>query len=131
MREFILKNFWLKVFSLVLAALIWFVLQANFQTEIPQNPFRPRKVREFRCPVTLLISPSDRHLYTIEPAEVTIKINGDSSTLAEMDAEDIEAYVNLSAVRIPEGNLRVEAIVPHDVTLRSIVPAHVYVKPSS
>lgn len=129
MRDFIQKNFWLKVFSLVLAALIWFVLQANLQTGVkyPENPFRPTKVREFNCPVTLLMSPTDRTLYKIEPPEVVVKVQGEGNVLAELDPEDVQAYVNISIVKNPQGGFKVETILPREVSLRSILPPHVFV----
>ena len=129
MRDLILKNFWLKMFSLVLATVIWFVLNTNQQLDYPQ-PTRQPQVKEFQCPVTLLVSPTEQKLYKVQPGQVTIKVYGDPGSIAEMSPEDIQAYVNLSARQDTEGWMRVDAVVPKGVSLRSILPEHVYVKPS-
>ncbi len=139
MRELILNNFWLKVFSLVLGSLIWFVLDSNLQTESKypqsikypgQNIFRPSQPREFHCPVTLLVAPSNLQRYQLEPPEVVIEVYGDASRINELQPWDIQAYVDLAALRDTEAPLKVEVIVPKEVTLRSIFPPHVYVRPS-
>ncbi len=133
MRELILNNFWLKVFSLVLASVIWFVLQSNLQTDIkyPQTFFRPSTSRDFRCPVTLLVSSSNLQSYVLEPGVVTVRLHGDSGTINDLETRDVQAYVDLAALRDPEGYLKVEAIVPSkELTVRSISPPRVYVRPS-
>ncbi len=138
MRELILNNFWLKVFSLVLGSLIWFVLDSNLQSDskypqnikYPQNLFRPTQTRDFHCPVTLLVGPSNMQSYQVEPTEVLIKVQGDASTINELDPRGVQAYVDLAALRDQEDHLEVKAIVPKEVTLRSIFPSNVYVRPS-
>ena len=144
MRELILNNFWLKVLSVILATYFWYVLNTNLQSEapIPRNPFsntnlqsalqtpvNTTKAREFKCPVTLLVSPADRGQYKLEPSEVTVKIYGETRIVDSVDSKDIRAYVNLW--HQPEWALRVEAIVPHDVSLRSVTPAYISAKPST
>ncbi len=56
-----------------------------------------------------------------------MKVQGDASTLAGFEPEDVQVYVNLATLKDPQGGVRVEAILPREVILRSIVPAHVYV----
>jgi hypothetical protein len=132
MHDLILKNFWLKVFSLMLATTMWYVLQPSTESEprYLQNPFRPSPItREFNCPVTLLVAPAEHPSYQVEPTNVTIKVSGDPSILNELDPEDIKAYVNVSTIHAPQGAFPVEAFVPKEVVVRSLSPTHVYIKP--
>ncbi len=133
MHELILKNFWLKVFSLMLATTVWYVLQPSNENETRylQNPFRPSPVtREFYCPVTLLVAPSEHRSFQLDTTNVTVKVSGDPSIVNELEAEDIQPYVNIATVKEPEGAYRVEAFVPKEVVVRSLFPTHVYIKPS-
>ncbi len=58
LRDFILNNFWQKIFSLVLAMLIWFAIDSNLEkkTIFPHNPLRPTHTRDFRRPIKILTS---------------------------------------------------------------------------
>jgi YbbR domain-containing protein len=132
MREFILKNFWLKVFSLVLAALIWAVIEASLRTDVkvaPPNPLRPLQTREFRLPITVMISANNRRVFKIDPPDIKVKVRGDDASLEKLEPDDIRVYVNLVDVPEPEGSFLVEVNVPRDITLQDFWPAHVRVQP--
>ncbi len=122
LRSFISHNFWLKIFSLILASLIWFAMQSN------QSLFAPRrKTREFRCPVGLLTppGPGSRPLYGLEPGAVIVKVRGDEGALRKLDPTTILAYVRLPEVTTLTRSLRVEVVVPREVTLEEVAPDQV------
>ena len=122
LRSFISHNFWLKVFSLILASLIWFAMQSN------QSLFAPRrKTREFRCPVGLLTppGPGSRPVYALDPGTVTVKVRGDDAALKKLDPATILAYVRLPDVTSLTRVLRVEVVVPREVTIEEVAPDQV------
>jgi YbbR domain-containing protein len=125
------NNFWLKLFSLVLATLIWFVISSNFRSaETPVNitPFRPTGSKDFRRPVVVMMPGKNVQPFQVDPSEVTVKVLGDQSLLEKMREDDIEVYVNLTNVQNPQGSFRVEVSAPREMTIQQVWPAHVYVK---
>lgn len=125
------SNYWLKLFSLVLATLIWFVISSNFrsaETPLKLAPFKPGGSRDFRRPVVVMMPARNVQPFQVEPAEVTVKVLGDPSVLEKLRDDDIEVYVNLMNVQDPHGSYRVEVGHPREVTIQQVWPAHVYVK---
>src|SRR5260370_8642364 len=60
LRDYILKNFWLKVFSVALAAFIWVVIESSLRVEkldmkMPFLPFRSLETHAYRLPVATQI----------------------------------------------------------------------------
>src|SRR6185503_9309638 len=113
------NNFWLKLFSMVLATLIWFVISSNFRSaETPVNiaPFRPTASKDFRRPVVVMMPAKNVQPFQVDPGEVTVKILGDQTLLGKMREDDVEVYVNLMNVQNPQGSFRVEVSAPREVT---------------
>ncbi len=131
-RNFIFRNFGLKVFSLVLAALIWFAIQAQLHTgaRFPGNPFRPLETREFHRPITVLASATNRLALRIEPKEVHVKVIGDASTIKKLQAHEIQVFVKLTDAPRLEGSFPIEVILPRDVNLQDLQPSHVSIEPA-
>ena len=128
------NNFWLKLFSLVLATLIWSVINSNFpsaQSRFQIAPLRAGVNKDFRRPIVVMMSANQLQPVRVDPTEVTVKVLGEPSALDKLRPEDIEVYVNLLNVQNPQGSFRVEVIVPREVTLQQVWPAHVYVKPTA
>jgi YbbR domain-containing protein len=131
MRDFILNNFWLKVFSLVLATLIWYVINSNLEADSKASPsiFSSAldNTRDFRRPVTVITSAANRRLFSIHPTEVRIKVRGDRATLEKLTPEDIQVYVKLMDVPDSPGSVVLDVEVPRSVVLYQVSPSHVYV----
>lgn len=125
------NNYWLKLFSLVLATLIWFVISSNFRSaETPVNitALRPSGSRDFRRPVVVMMAARNVQPFEVDPSEVTVKVLGEASILNKLRDDDIEVYVNLMNVQNPQGSFRVDVGHPREVTIQQVWPAHVYVK---
>jgi YbbR domain-containing protein len=125
------SNFWLKLFSLVLATLIWSVINSNFpsaQTRLDIEPFHPGGSRDFRRPVVVMMPARNVQPFEVSPGEVTVKVLGEQSLLDKLRDDDIEVYVNLMNVQNPEGSFRVDVAVPRGVRIKELWPAHVFVK---
>jgi hypothetical protein len=125
------NNYWLKLFSLVLATLIWFVISSNFRSaETPVNiaALRPTASKDFRRPVVVMMPARNVQPFQVDPGEVTVKVLGDQAVLNKLREDDIDVYVNLMNVQNPQGSFRVDVGHPREVSIKEVWPAHVYVK---
>ena len=125
------NNFWLKVFSLVLATLIYFVINPKLITPDPSladNPLRQNATRSFQLPIVVVASAKTPQALQVDPTEVTVVITGDAAFVNNLDPQDIQVSVRLVNVRNPQGSFRVEINAPREVTIQQVWPAHVYVK---
>jgi YbbR domain-containing protein len=135
-RDFILDRFWLKLFSFILATLIWFTV-SNVQTEtrVTFNPFRPAKTREVYRAVRLSTLPTNRRFFEVDPPEVRIVVRGSAESLDRLSSSDLQPFVNLTdppetagsypveVRRLPATlNLHVVAVTPQMVMVRRVSP---------
>lgn len=134
-RDIILDRFWLKLFSFILATLIWFTV-SNVQTEtrVAFNPFRPIKTREVYRPVRLSTLPTNRRFFEVEPSEVRILVRGSTDALDRISSSDLQPFVNLTdppetagsyPVEVrnqprPPFNVQVVTVTPHMVMVRRV-----------
>lgn len=130
MRDLILNNFWWKVFSLVLATLIWYVINFSLQTETNASPtpLGNRAEKDLRCPVTVVTSAANRRDFTIHPTEVRVKVRGDRAALEKLSPEDVQVYVKLTDLEDPVGSFLLDVTAPRNVLIQQVSPAHVYVR---
>ena len=124
LRDYILNNFWYKVFSLVLATWIWFVVQYN-QAGLP--PAGGGKPREFRRPIMVLTSATNLWPLRVEPSVVEVNVRGELAALDKLTPEDIQVYVKLTDMPDPTGSFGVEVQLPPEVFLQQVKPAKVLV----
>ena len=129
-RTLILNNFWLKVFSLVLATLIWFAIQSNqTNSRFPQTLLAPKfHTAALSCPVRIITSPTSRAAYNIEPERVIVRVRGDEAVLSKLTPDSIQAYIRPTNSPNLNNLFRVEVIVPRDVSLKEVSPEEVLVQ---
>jgi hypothetical protein len=74
-RDYILDRFWLKLFSFILATLIWFTVQSKTQTpfRFATNPFRTKETREISRPVRLIVLPTTRRFLSRNPSKCALR----------------------------------------------------------
>lgn len=132
-RNFILNRFWLKLFSLTLATLLWFAIQSNLVLEIRPSQYSPRpsETRDFRRPIIVASTSAKRRVFKLEPREVDVRLGGNPEHLRNLKVSDIQVYVNLAEEPNPIGTFPIEVSVPPEVTLRWVWPSHVHVEPIS
>ena len=131
-RDYILDRFWLKLFSFILATLIWFTVQSKTQTpfRFATNPFRTTETREISRPVRLIVLPTTRRFFKPEPVEVRVTIRGKPAVLDRLEPGEIDAQVNLTDATDSAASYRVKAEnVPPGIEVIGIVPAMVMVEP--
>jgi hypothetical protein len=128
-RDYILDRFWLKLFSFILATLIWFTVH-NIQSEtrITTNPFQRVETRDYERAVRLVTLPTNRRLFKVEPFQVRITVKANSSVLDRVrqsdlqpnviltDPLDVAAPYSIEVKNIPP-NIRIERVTPPSVTV--------------
>ena len=123
LRHLVLEDFWLKLFSLALAVLIWLTVTFASQKEAGTDQ------RVFsNLPVTVLASAEDVHNFKVSPSEVAVTVQGDPKTLQNLQSKDIRAMVDLTGVAAARDlRKRIEVSVPAGVTFMRVAPEEVQV----
>ena len=126
-RDAILQNFWLKLFSLVLATMIWFAIFGA------QNNLRPDRLalgtvtRKFeRVPITVMKSAADLRAFRVEPSVVDITVTGPLAKVQALTAQQVEVFINLTDMHDTVGlTKKILVHLPPGIVLRSVSPTEV------
>jgi YbbR domain-containing protein len=133
-RNLVAKDFWLKLFSLALAILIWLTVWFSNHGETSGSPWlaligRPPDENTVMVPVHVP-SGMAQH-FSAMPAEVKVTLRGDPKILKNLRTQDIRAQVDLTGIESANGMLRsVEIIVPKGISYTRIDPDEVEVQVS-
>src|ERR1051326_2961979 len=122
-RALLLENLWLKIFSFILATLIYIAVQSD-RYPFPSHP----QTLELRCHVALMAPPGAHSSLRVEPEDVLVKVRGEDAILKKLSPESIQAYVRLPDPPNLNRMFRVEVIVPREVTLTEVAPDQAAVK---
>ena len=94
-RELLTHNRWQKVFSLLLASLIWLAVRPgsglSLRVEDPglvERPFTD-------LPITVLTPAADLGRYRVAPDKITLVLRGDPAVIDRLKPAELEVYVNL------------------------------------
>jgi hypothetical protein len=131
-RDYILDRFWLKLFSFILATLIWFTVH-NIQSEtrITTNPFQRVETRDYERTVRLVTLPTNRRAFNVVPVQVRITVKANSSVLDRIrqsdlqpniiltDPLDVAASYSIDVKNLPP-NIKIERITPPTVTVEPL-----------
>ncbi|MDB6033355.1 MAG: YbbR family protein [Verrucomicrobiales bacterium] len=101
LRDYILNNFWLKVFSMIMAGMIWFAVRSNLQGDggrTPQNPFHPSETREYTRPIAIATRLENQQAFKVAPIEARVTVRGDRIFFRRLKASDIQVYVDLTEI---------------------------------
>ncbi len=118
LRHLVVEDFWLKLFSLALAVLIWLTVTFASQKEVGTE------IRVLsNLPVAVVSSTEDVHNFRVSPNEVEVTVQGDPRTVQNLDSKDIQVSVDLTRIG-PARDLRkpVRVSVPAGVTLTRVAP---------
>lgn len=123
LRGLIFEDYWLKLFSLVLAVLVWltvtFASQRDIQTE-------DRVLSHL--PVAVVSATEDVRHFRVSPSEVQVRVRGDAKILQNVQSKDIRVIVDLTGVTTArELRKRVEVSAPAGVAHLGVVPEEVQV----
>jgi YbbR domain-containing protein len=126
MSDWLTKDFWWKLFSLVLAVVLWLTVY-----KIREGPAVPSAVAGVvltygSLPVLVVSGASDVRDFRVVPGTVAVKVGGPAEVMAVLQADQVHPVVDLTGITAA-GNLqrRVEVSTPPGVTLMSVEPAEV------
>ena len=131
LRNWVFRDFWLKLFSFVLAVLTWLAVSLAIPKE--GSPASPLMViateRVFsNLPVIVMSSAEDVRSFKVNPKEVEVTVQGDPNILKKLQAKDIRALVDMTGIQAARDlTKRIEVSTPPGVTLVRIAPEEVQV----
>src|SRR5215510_11167862 len=103
LRNLIVPDFYLKLFSFVLAVLTWFAVNsmANPKEGSPVAALSlapSERIVLSNLPVIVLSSAADIRDYRVEPKEIEVTLQGDSRSLKNVQPRDIQVQVDLRGI---------------------------------
>lgn len=134
LRDLILKDIWLKLFSLALAVLIWFTVSVAIRNENALNSgLVPQPPRTFSLRVNLLSATADVHTYRANPEFVEVTVRGEAGSPQELQPRDIHVLADVTGLdALRNSRRRLEISAPPGVEIIRVIPADVeIIVPSS
>ena len=133
-RNLVFHDFWLKLFSLVLAVLTWLTVNFNSQRSqresSPISPFMPLVPERtfFNLHVMVMSAAEDVRNFKVIPSEVAVTVQGDARSLMTLQAKDIRVLVDLTGMQATGSvTRRIEVSTPAGVTHAQVIPPDVRV----
>jgi YbbR domain-containing protein len=126
MSKLLYQDFGWKLFSLLLAAFIWYTVQKIIE-EPKAAPNSPANIEEIytEVPVAFLTTAADRRQFQAVSNTVSVTVSGPPTAMNTLQRDQIHALVNTSGFD-PKGrhtDLPVEVSVPAFVTVLEVTPA--------
>ncbi len=127
LRNLILHDFWLKLFSLALAILIWILVSPAANKRLSPITSLNGDVSEQtfpNVPLQVVASAADVRAFKVTPSEVEVTVRGERKLLQDLQTRDIRALVDLTGIEYARGlRKQIEIITPAGVTHVRVVPA--------
>lgn len=131
-RDYILHNFWWKLFSVLLAALTWFTIQTALQKDqnLTQSPVVTTSTRTFSGVPVLVLSPAaNTNKYRANPSAISVEVSGAADLLEKLQARQIQAVIDVSeAPDEKEFRKEIQVQVPKEFKIVSTKPIYVSVE---
>jgi YbbR domain-containing protein len=129
MRDLFTRDLGWKLFSLFLAAAIWFTVNRILhEASLPPPDLNTSAQTYDNLPITVVSAAADVHDFRVTPLVVKVTVTGAAETLKTIQADEIHAIVNLTGADLGrEEHLPVEIYAPTNVTVTGIDPARVLV----
>jgi YbbR domain-containing protein len=128
MPDLFIKDWKWKLFSLLLAALIWLTIHHNVQREtrtVTAAAFEST-LTYGNLPVLVVSTAADVREFRITPTTVTVKVAGSADNIAKLQASQIRAVVDLTDIESTKELVRqVDVSTPVGITLISVDPLKV------
>jgi YbbR domain-containing protein len=129
MRDLLFKDFGWKLFSLLLAAFIWYTVHKIIEepgATGPANATSPVTYGEL--PVLVVAAAADMHLYHVKPDKVSVTVSGPEDVMSVLQENQIRVTVDLSKFDPAKDAIQpVDVSVPGGVTLVKVTPTTVSV----
>jgi YbbR domain-containing protein len=133
LRTLLVQDLGMKLFSLVLAILIWLTVSVAIHKEVsPTAALTSANSEEqtyYNIPVYLVSTAADVRNFKVSPSVVAVKVRGESQRLKELQAKDIRALIDLTGIEAAPRGLtkRIEVTTPAGITFVQAVPDEVEV----
>jgi YbbR domain-containing protein len=115
MRDWFIKDFGWKIFSVVLAVVIWLTVNKILGEGAGNS-----------LPVLIVSSAADVRDFRIAPTTVTVEISGSADDMAKLQASEIRAVVDLTGIESAKDlHCRVDVSTPPGITLIRVDPPRV------
>ena len=126
LRQLVLHDFWLKLFSLALAVLIWVTLSIAKEGGLGNRT----SIETYHLPIRVVSASSDVSRLRAVPDEVRVRVRGLTRQLQDLQAGDIRALVEVTGSEMGPGlHKRIGVTTRADITILEIVPEEVEVEP--
>ena len=135
MRDFLLRNFWLKLTSLVLATLIWLTVQATldretraaYQTEDSADALGGLTITEryFELPVQVGANGTNEDLtvWVTSPQLIHVTVSGERNKIRDLSEGNLQAFIDLAGRPAVQSSVYpVQVLTPPTVHCIRIVP---------
>jgi hypothetical protein len=134
MRDWLIKDFIWKLFSLILAVAIWLTVHKILEESAPPPVLLPRPVAMTltntfaNLPVLIVSAAADVREFRVTPDAVSVTVSGRPEIMASLRAGQIHALVDLTDIETARDLHRTVAIsMPAGATLVNVDPAEVNV----
>jgi len=124
MRDWITKDIGWKIFSVILALVIWVTVHKIYEEPGPVTT-RARENTYGDLPVLIVSESADVHDFHVVPATVSVTVSGSPEAMSTLQANEIRATVDLTTGK--ELRRKVEVSAPPGVKLVSVDPPRVTV----
>ena len=130
-RNLVAKDFWLKLFSLALAILIWLTVRFSISGEASTSPWLAllgHAMDENVVSVPVHLPSGTAQNFSVDPPEVQVTLRGDPKIIKNLRTLDVRAQVDLTGIESANGLLRpVEIVLPQGISYTHIAPDEVEV----
>ena len=134
MRDWFIKDFGWKLFSVLLALAIWLTVHKILEESapppvvVPPRPPTPVATTFTNLPVLIVSAAADVREFHVTPNAVTVTVSGQPEILAALQPNQVHALVNLTDIEAARNlQRRVDITTPAGVTLVNVDPAEVNV----
>ena len=122
-RSLILDHFWLKLFSVILATLIWLTVRDSGVSSDATRTFVNR-------PVLVLTDRAQHTAVTVNPSLASVTVRGPASLINELTDQEIQVFVRMADREQFSGELPIHAHVPSGASVFLVTPMTATVKPA-
>ncbi|PWU19435.1 MAG: hypothetical protein C5B50_06585 [Verrucomicrobia bacterium] len=133
LRNLVLKDLLLKLFSLAMAILIWLLVSiANPQQQSNAGALGAVQAGRtfYNLPLSIMWATNQTRQFLVSPREVEVTVRGDTNALEKLQPADLRAMVVLSGTESAGAmSKKIEVAAPPGVTYVHVVPPEAQLMP--
>src|SRR2546426_12824800 len=118
LRALVFNHPWLKLFSLILATLVWLAVWAGLPKKSGIESTRIFVGR----PIQVLAASPDHPRVVLSPDHATVTVRGPEELIQGMKEEDVDAFVRLPDKRGISGPVPLQVHVPAGASVTAVAP---------